>query len=121
MRITEFGGLIPRLLDRNAPLGTAVIAENVDLSQGSLKPIRSPARVEELTGHSLHVEDCCYTQGDCNTSFANHGLGCNEIVVATNHPDFHVIWALLLQLLLVKSKMILQERIAVTSTLLLEK
>lgn len=42
MRITEFGGLIPKVASKSLPRGKAVIAENLDLYGNHLRPIRLP-------------------------------------------------------------------------------
>ncbi len=84
IKITEFSGLIPKVSSRNKNPNFASIAENVDLSKGTLKPWREPLKIADTTGQSLFMTDCCIVTGDCRTRFAKTGLLCDEIVVATD-------------------------------------
>lgn len=85
--ITNFAGISPKIYGRNAKDNMAEIAENVNLEHGSLKPIREPLKVSDVTGYSLYAENCCYIAGSCDTNFTQFGFGCDEIVVATGLYD----------------------------------
>lgn len=90
IHIREFAGLAPKLTDRLSKPNIASIAQNVDLDRGTLKPFKEPGKVSDAVGESLHSDDCCHITGNCNTNFAEHGFGCNEIIVATGLYDFPV-------------------------------
>lgn len=93
IKITEFAGLIPKVATRNKSPNFAVVAENVDLEKGTLKPWREPLKIADVdngTGQSLFMTDCCIAVGECDTRFAKTGVLCDEIVVATDLMDYPV-------------------------------
>ncbi len=56
LRIIKFGGLKPLTSDRNLADHMATIANDVDLSQGILKPWRTPRNLGAQTGKVLLVK-----------------------------------------------------------------
>lgn len=60
--ISQFTGIVPRLDNGSLPPSAATIAENVDLSNGTIKPWLEPRFVENLGDDikSFHVRDCCF-------------------------------------------------------------
>ena len=84
LRIIKFGGLKPLTSDRNLADHMATIANDVDLSQGILKPWRTPRNMGAQTGKVLWKEDCCTKSfDDCEASIAYKRIDCKR-VIATN-------------------------------------
>ncbi len=94
IKITDFNGMIPKVASRNKDMSIAEVAENVDLSQGTLKPFRQPLHIADIdessSNNSLFMTDCCVVTGDCHTRLATFGVLCDEIVVATDLLDYPV-------------------------------
>lgn len=83
IKITDFGGIIPRTASRNLAPNMAEVAENVNLEHGTLKPFKSPRKISEEGGQAVFVHNCCVTTADCTASFAPTGIACDEVIVAT--------------------------------------
>ena len=83
LKLTRFSGLAPRQTDRNLQESFASIAENVNLERGTIQAWNEPAKVSDQTGYSLFMASCCPIIGDCDTSFAETGIDCGEILVAS--------------------------------------
>ena len=83
LKLTRFSGLAPRQTDRNLQESFASIAENVNLERGTIQAWNEPAKVSDQTGYSLFMASCCPITGDCDTSFAETGIDCGEILVAS--------------------------------------
>jgi hypothetical protein len=84
LRINRFGGLKPIASERNLSDHMATIAKDVDLSQGILKPWRTPRDLGAFSGKHLWREDCCTKAfEDCYASVAYKRIDCKRII-ATN-------------------------------------
>ena len=91
IRLTKFGGMLPRERQENLAKHMAVLAENVDLSMHTLRPWREPRKVSVLAGSNLYKEACCeIASPNCNTSIADTQINCG-FLVATGIRDYPVI------------------------------
>lgn len=85
LRVTKFGGLAPRLSDENALFTLARVAEDVDLSRGTIRALRAPSTlaISVPTGsRALTVgDDCCaVTSLNQCTSVAKDTIPCSRYV-----------------------------------------
>ncbi|MVV97440.1 hypothetical protein, partial [Escherichia coli] len=72
MMLSTFRGISPRTPDHMLSEGMAVIARDVNLQHGTLKPWREPRLVTQLPDTTLTVEayGCCYFAWDTCVSVA---------------------------------------------------
>ncbi|THA00468.1 hypothetical protein D3M79_04055 [Rodentibacter pneumotropicus] len=91
IKLTQFGGIAPRQRPNNLHQAMAQVAEDVDLSRGTLRPWRTDKKVSDKTGNSIFVDKCCYLAGDhCKASFSRIDTDCCYIV-ASGVKDYPVI------------------------------
>lgn len=83
IRITKFGGLAPRVMPHNLARQMAVVAENVDLSRGSLMPFRKPRKVSSKTGEFLFKTCCEIVSPNCNAQVVDMQINCG-LFASTN-------------------------------------
>ena len=57
----------------------ASLALDVDLSSGTLRPLRASKRVSDATGHALFVDGCCVLADRGQVSYAHNPVGCNRV------------------------------------------
>ncbi|MBE2895534.1 hypothetical protein HPC38_01405 [Pasteurellaceae bacterium HPA106] len=88
IKITDFGGIVPKIASRNLSPDMAAIAENVNLDHGTLKPFRTAKKISDEGGQKLFVHNCCVTTADCDASFAETGVACDHIIVSTGITDY---------------------------------
>lgn len=76
--IRQFTGIIPRLDNASLPVSAALVAQNVDLSNGIIQPWLEPRYVEHLGDDikSAHIRDCCWrgVASDC-ARFVDNVMG----------------------------------------------
>lgn len=90
LKLTTFGGIAPRTRPNNLHQAMAQIAEDVDLSRGTLRPWRTDKKVSDKTGNSIFVDKCCYLASDnCQASFSRIDTDCC-FIVASGVKDFPV-------------------------------
>jgi hypothetical protein len=68
----------------------AVVAENVDLSRGSLMPFRKPRKVSSKTGEFLFKTCCEIVSPNCNAQVVDMQINCG-LFVSTNIKDWPAI------------------------------
>lgn len=91
LKLTEFGGLLPRIPSHNLPKALSQVAEDVDLARGTLRPWRTDKKVSDKTGHSIFVDRCCYlTSDNCHATFSRIDTDC-QFIVASGIADYPVI------------------------------
>lgn len=68
----------------------ASLALDVDLSSGTLRPLRASKRVSDATGHALFVDGCCVLADRGQVSYAHNPVGCNRVFRAgvAGHVEF---------------------------------
>lgn len=90
-KLTTFGGLAPRRPAHNLHQAMAVVAEDVDLSRGTLRPWRTDKKVSDKTGNAIFVDRCCYlASNNCFASFSKIRTAC-DYIVASGVKDYPVI------------------------------
>lgn len=91
LKITRFGGLLPRIHEQDIGANMAQECVDVDLSRGTLKPFRTDLKVSDKSGAALWTDGCCFiTSGSCRASFAKlHGDCC--YVVSTGDGEYPMI------------------------------
>ena len=57
----------------------ASLALDVDLSSGTLRPLRASKRVSDATGHALFVDGCHVFASAGHVSYAHNPVGCNRV------------------------------------------
>lgn len=91
IKLTQFGGIAPRSRPNNLHQAMAQVAQDVDLSRGTLRPWRTDKKVSDKTGQSIFVDRCCYLASEnCKASFSRINTDCCYIV-ATGVKDYPVI------------------------------
>lgn len=90
IRITKFGGIAPRVKPHNLARQMAVVAENVDLSSGSLMPWRKPRKVSNQTGEYLFKERCEIVSPNCAAKVVDMEVNCG-LMVSTQLKDWPAI------------------------------
>lgn len=91
LKLTQFGGVAPRQRPNNLHQAMAQVAEDVDLSRGSLRPWRTDKKVSEKTGNAIFVDKCCYLVSDnCHAAFSRIETDCG-FIVASGVKDYPVI------------------------------
>ncbi|OOF53887.1 hypothetical protein [Rodentibacter genomosp. 2] len=91
IKLTQFGGIAPRQRPNNLHQAMAQVAEDVDLSRGTLRPWRTDKKVSDKTGNSIFVDKCCYLSSEhCKASFSRIDTDCCYIV-ASGVKDYPVI------------------------------
>lgn len=91
VKLTKFGGMRPILSERNLSDHMAVVARDVDLSRGTLRPWRTSKFIGPQTGKALWREDCCtkvFT--DCAASVAYHRMGDGRIIATDAEAAYPV-------------------------------
>lgn len=83
IRITKFGGIAPRIMPHNLARQMAVVAENVDLSRGSLMPFRKPRKLSSKTGEFLFKTCCEIVSPNCNAQVVDMQINCG-LFASTN-------------------------------------
>lgn len=89
LKITKFGGLAPRYQPQNLHQAMAQVAEDVDLSRGTLRPWRTDKKVSDKTGKAIFVDYCCYLASEnCRASFSRIDTDCRFIIASgiKNYP-----------------------------------
>lgn len=90
-KLTKFGGLAPKHTQQNLHQAMAVVAEDVDLSRGTLRPWRTDKKVSDKTGASIFVDKCCYlASSNCKASFSRIDTDCCYLI-ASGVKDYPVI------------------------------
>lgn len=83
IKLTKFGGLAPRQTPQNLHQAMAVVAEDVDLSRGTLRPWRTDKKVSSKTGNAIFVDKCCYLANDnCKASFSRIDTDCCYLIAS---------------------------------------
>lgn len=83
IKLTNFGGIAPKYQAQNLHQAMAQVAEDVDLSRGTLRPWRTDKKVSEKTGKSIFVDKCCYLVSEnCKASFSRINTDCCFIVAS---------------------------------------
>ncbi|WP_439242473.1 hypothetical protein [Lonepinella sp. BR2474] len=91
LKLTQFGGIAPKQRPNNLHQAMAQVAEDVDLSRGTLRPWRTDKKVSDKTGQSIFIDKCCYlTSSNCQASFSHIDTDCCYIV-ASGIKDYPVI------------------------------
>lgn len=91
LKLTQFGGIAPRQRPNNLHQAMAQVAEDVDLSRGTLRPWRTDKKVSGKTGKSIFVDHCCYLASDnCKASFSRIDTDCG-FIVASGVKEYPVI------------------------------
>lgn len=91
LKLTQFGGIMPRRSPQNLHQAMAVVAEDVDLSRGTLRPWRTDKKVSDKTGKVIFVDRCCYLASpNCQASFSKIDTDCC-FIVASGVKDYPVI------------------------------
>ncbi|MBF0785782.1 hypothetical protein E4T80_09955 [Muribacter muris] len=91
LKLTQFGGIAPRRSPQNLHQAMAQVAEDVDLSRGTLRPWRTDKKVSEKTGKSIFVDQCCYLASEnCQASFSRIETDCCYLI-ASGVEDYPVI------------------------------
>jgi hypothetical protein len=83
IRITNFAGIAPRVKPHNLARQMAVVAENVDLSRGSLMPFRKPRKLSSKTGEYLFKTCCEIVSQNCNAQVVDMQINCG-LFASTN-------------------------------------
>lgn len=91
LKLTQFGGIAPRRPSQNLHQAMAQVAEDVDLSRGTLRPWRTDKKVSDKTGKAIFVDRCCYLAAEnCFAHFSKIRTAC-EFIVASGVKDYPVI------------------------------
>ncbi|MFA9499810.1 hypothetical protein ACERCG_05175 [Mannheimia sp. E30BD] len=91
LKLTQFGGIAPRQRPNNLHQAMVQVAEDVDLSRGTLRPWRTDKKVSNKTGNSIFVDKCCYLASDnCKASFSRIDTDCCYLI-ASGVKDYPVI------------------------------
>lgn len=93
LKITKFGGMMPRLHEKNLPQNMAQSCYDVDLSRGVLQPLRTDKFVSPVGGKSFYTDGCCIAASDdvCGT-FARVYADCDYLVKADNSGAWVAKW-----------------------------
>lgn len=83
LRVTKFGGLIPKITYANKPDFIADICVDVNLSRGAIAPFRDDVKVSSKNGKIFYTDGCCFelSQDDCAT-FARAFADCDYLIKA---------------------------------------
>lgn len=91
LKLTQFGGIAPRRPPQQLHQAMAQVAEDVDLSRGTLRPWRTDKKVSDQTGKAIFVDGCCYLTADnCFAHFSKIRTAC-DYIVASGVQDYPVI------------------------------
>lgn len=90
LNLPNFGGILPKNPPHLLSGNFAEIAEDVDLSRGTIQAWYKPLKVSEQTGDSIHIHDCCVLVGNCESRFVDYGLHHQQLVVATGIKPYPV-------------------------------
>lgn len=91
IRITKFGGMMPRVQPINLPGVMAVLAEDVNLDRNAIKPWRKPKKTDSKAGKAFIREKCCtIAHSNACADYAYDSIGCS-FVYATGTHDYPVV------------------------------
>ncbi|WP_439291470.1 hypothetical protein [Lonepinella koalarum] len=91
LKLTQFGGIAPKQRPNNLHQAMAQVAEDVDLSRGTLRPWRTDKKVSDKTGKVIFVDKCCYLASEnCHANFSPMETDCGYLV-ASGVGDYPVI------------------------------
>lgn len=93
IKITKFGGMLPRVHEKNLPQNMAQSCYDVDLSRGVLQPLRTDKFIAPVGGKSFYTDGCCIAASDdvCGT-FARVYADCDWLVKADNSGAWVAKW-----------------------------
>lgn len=86
-KLTKFGGLAPRQTPANLHPAMAQVAEDVDLSRGTLRPWRTDKKISDQTGKAIFVDHCCViTSENCHASISRIETDCQFLIASGIKP-----------------------------------
>lgn len=93
IRLSKFGGMMPRVHEMNLPDGMATHCVDVDLSRGVLQPFRTDKKITRTTGAAVYTDGCCVALSlDKCATFARVYADCDWLVKADNTGVWVAKW-----------------------------